>query len=197
MASNMPKNEMQSFEDPRENGFKSYSRSFRFGLPILISLVIAIIIGNFIQAKVSEVTTEDAQNAWLQGIPKPKNTESIDNSVSSLNVFTHSCDSLVYKPSRLEHLCDAAISPTYFTELTWSKWDKSGAEGTGIMFEPSDSVSNSGYTQSKVRIILSDPVNVSGYVFFTLFTYHRQNQNGVEDPDYGFFNPSLSYGSGL
>jgi hypothetical protein len=197
MASNTPKKNASSFEDPRETEFKRTSKSFRFGLPLIIFVIIAVIIGSYIHGKISEVTPEDAQKVWLQGIPHPQNTESVNMSISSQDVFTHSCDRLVYKPSRLEYFCDEAVPPTYFTELIWSKWDKSGAEGTGIMFEPNDSIINAGYTQSKVRITLSDPVNVSGYIFFTSFKYYHQNKNGVEDSNYGFFNPSLSYGAGL
>ena len=189
--------DLNNFQDPREKKSISNSKVFRFGIPILVLVSLTFVIGKVVLNKMSEVTPEEAKAAWLQGIPEPKATKPIDMAVSSENVFTQSCDNLVYKPSRIEQLCDAAGNQDFFSKIKWNKWEVDGATGLGVLNRPDDSFTNPTYTQMNVKIELSEPIRVSDFVFFTKMKYLILDESGKESGSYGISNPALFYGAGL
>lgn len=122
---------------------------------------------------------EISVNPSEEPAPWPTPTTALDMNTTSRNVQTFVCETDEnFRPDLFFRSC--ADGGDGISDISWSKWEVSGAEGIGVFFknlcDPSCAEGKFAYTDVSVK--LSDPVQIGKLVYLTVINYQEIDNGG-------------------
>ncbi len=127
----------------------------------------------------SFASPEVSVNPSEEPAPWPTPTTALDMNTTSQNVRTFVCETDEnFRPDLFFRSC--ADGGDGISDIAWSKWEVSGADGVGVFFKNlcDPSCAEGKFIYTDVTLKLSVPVQIGKLAYLTLIDYQEIDKNG-------------------